>query len=87
MPFTLTPSVFPVELFKFAQAVQRDLNEMVDAVSCDHEFITQVLGKYVSSGVHQPCKVGQRSVQLHVDVLGHVLVPNAFHRMALMETS
>ncbi len=43
--FTLTPSVFPVELFQLAQAVQRDLNAMVDAVSCDHEFIAQTLGR------------------------------------------
>ena len=42
---TVLPSLFPAELFHLACEVQQDVNIMVDRVGCDHNFITQVLGR------------------------------------------
>lgn len=45
---TLSASKFPAELFHLAYDIQSDINSVVDEISCDHEFITNVLGRLVT---------------------------------------
>jgi len=42
---TVLPSKFPEELFHLACAVQQDVNNLLDAVSRDHDFLETVLGR------------------------------------------
>ena len=45
---TLTPSLFPKDLFDLARAIAVDLNSLVDAVSRDFWFLENVLQRYVN---------------------------------------
>lgn len=40
---TLTPSIFPKELFDSACSIAADVNSLVDAVSRDHQFLENTL--------------------------------------------
>ena len=44
---TLQPSKFPQELYDLAWSIQTDLNELIDAVSRDHEFLEESLQGWV----------------------------------------
>ena len=43
---TLFPSKFPQELFELAYSIAPDINDMIDAVSRDHQFLESVLKRY-----------------------------------------
>ena len=46
---TVLPTLFPEELFHLACDVQRDVNDLVHAVSQDHQFLVAVLGAAIKS--------------------------------------
>ncbi|XP_043946110.1 glutathione synthetase [Protopterus annectens] len=46
-PFTLLPSPVPQNLYEQAKAVQKDFNQLVDAVSQDLVFLEQALGSAI----------------------------------------
>ena len=42
---SIVPSKYPKELYELACTVQKDFNDLIEAVSKDHEFLTAALGK------------------------------------------
>ena len=44
-PLTVQPSWFPAELFSTGAEVQPELNLLIDAVSTDHVFLEDTLGR------------------------------------------
>lgn len=45
VPLTVQPSWFPAELFSRGTSVQPELNLLIDAVSTDHTFLEDTLGR------------------------------------------
>ena len=43
---TLEPSLFPLEQYQYVSGLQTVLNELVDAVSRDHDFIVQTFERF-----------------------------------------
>ncbi len=44
---SLTPFKFSRDLFNQARSIQKHINLLVDAISRDHHFLTEILKRYV----------------------------------------
>ena len=50
VPITLQPSKFPQEFFELVWSIQPDLNDLMDAISRDHKFLTEALQRWGWAG-------------------------------------